>query len=301
MGHLLAVKDFCKLHIIFHYIAVLLRDLKVQIRIYPIGAVGDDQPANELIEMMKNAGMNLKFVRTMLDTPTLHSICFQFPDHSGGNITESKSASSLVSKDLIQEADTILGNMNSIVLSLPEVPLSSRIEMIDLGHKNQAFVAASFVNEEFDEVRKQGILKKINLLSVNLEEAAALGNVSLKKPVNEIVHGCIKMAKQFNPDIKLCITCGDQGIYGYEQGKLELIPVINVQVKNTAGAGDAVLSGIIVGLVLGFPFIGNEVRTCLRLGRLMGAMSVTSEDTINFNMDLIGLKRFQKIYGEEIV
>ena len=301
MGHLLSVKDFCKLHIIFHYAAVLLKDLMADTQIYPIGAVGDDPPAEELLTMMKNTGMNMNYVKTIHKTPTLQSICFQYPDQSGGNITESQSASSLVSAEMIFEAETILSKNASMVLCVPEVPLSSRLELIGLGYKYQSYVLASFVSEEIETIRKQHVLEKINLLAVNLDEAAALANVPLNKSISEIVDGCINEATKFNPDIRLCITCGDQGIYGYDHGELEFIPVIKVPVRNTAGAGDAVLSGIITGMILGYPFIGSERRSCIRLGRLIGAMSVTSEDTINFGINLKSLRRFQKIHGEEIV
>jgi sugar/nucleoside kinase (ribokinase family) len=181
------------------------------------------------------------------------------------------------------------------------VPLPSRLELIELGYRNHAYVLASFVSEEIETVLKLRALEKINLISVNLEEAAALANVSLNASVKEIVERCIQVASQFNPDIRICITCGSQGIYGYEKGKTEFIPIIEVPVRNTAGAGDAVLAGIMIGLVLGFPFIGNRIRSCLRMGRLIGAMSVTSDDTINFDINLERLKQFQKIYGEEIV
>ena len=301
MGHLLSVKDFCKLHIIFHYTAVLLKDLNVNTQIYPIGAVGDDHAAKELLTIMKNAGMNMKYVKIIKNTPTLHSICFQYPDHSGGNITESQSASSLVTAERMIDTATILQENKSLVLSVPEVPLPSRIELINLGFRNQAYVLASFVSDEIDTIKKQGLLEKINLLSVNLDEAAALANVSRDDSIEEIANNCIKVVAQINPEIKLCITCGSQGIYGYDQGEVKFLPILNVPVENTAGAGDAMLSGIMLGLILGFPFIDNKAQTCLRLGRLISAMSVTSPDTINFNINLRSLKQFQKNQGEDIL
>lgn len=301
MGHLLPRKDYCKLHIIFHYAAVLLNALNANTRIYPIGAVGDDPSAVKLIEMMKKAGMHTDYVKSIPHMHTLHSVCFQYPDHSGGNITESHSASSQVSTGMVLETENILLENNSIVLSVPEVPLATRLDLIDLGHKNHAFVIASFLSEEMETVIRQRIIERMNLLAINLDEAAALAQVSPDRPVSEIVHCCIDAATQINPHIQLCITCGDQGIYGYSQGETEFIPAIEVLVRNTAGAGDAVLSGIVVGLILGLPFIGNEKKTCLRLGRMIGAMSVTSEDTINLDIDLKNLKKFQEIHGENII
>jgi sugar/nucleoside kinase (ribokinase family) len=301
MGHLLPLKDFCKLHIVFHYTAVLLHDLKTNTHIYPIGAVGDDLSAEKLIEMMRKTGMYTDYVKTIPQVPTLHSICFQYPDHSGGNITESQSASSLVSPQMVLEAGDIIRINKSIVLSVPEVPLATRIELIKLGYKYQAFVMASFLCEEMETVIHQKVIEKINLLSINLDEAASLARISPNRPVREIVQSCIDAATRINSQIKLCITCGDHGIYGYSQGETKFIPAIEVPVRNTAGAGDAVLSGLVVGLVLGLPFSGDKKRTCLRLARLVGTMSVTSEDTINFDINLKNLRKFQETYGEDIL
>ncbi|MBR9997469.1 MAG: hypothetical protein KFF73_00795 [Cyclobacteriaceae bacterium] len=301
MGHLLAVRDFCKLHIIFHYLAILIKDLEIDIRIYPIGAIGDDAAAGELYEMMKNTGMDMEFVAVMKKTPTLHSVCFLYPDHSGGNITESQSASSKVTADMISGAEKILRKYKSIVLAVPEIPLASRMELINMGNRYHAYVLGSFLIDEIDTVMTQDLLKKINLLSVNLDEAAAIARLPLNSSIEEIVHGCIKEAIKINPGMRLCITCGSRGMYGYDRGKVEFMSVLNTEVNNTAGAGDAVLSGIITGIILGLPFIGDKKRSCIRLGRLIGAMSVTSEDTINFNINLQNLLKFQEIHGEDIL
>jgi sugar/nucleoside kinase (ribokinase family) len=61
-------------------------------------------------------------------------------------------------------------------------------------------------------------------------------------------------------------------------------------VVSTAGAGDALLAGVLVGLVAGLPLVMNRARrttladqplaTALDLGTLLAALSVTSPHTI---------------------
>jgi hypothetical protein len=114
-GHLLPSKDFCKLHIVLHYVSVLLRELGLNTGIYPIGAVGDDLDGKELIKLMKNTGMNTKYVSIINNTPTLHSVCFLYPDHSGGNITENHSASSKVVSRHVSKVESILKKNRTIV------------------------------------------------------------------------------------------------------------------------------------------------------------------------------------------
>jgi sugar/nucleoside kinase (ribokinase family) len=300
-GHLLAVKDFCKLHIIFHYLAILIQDLKINTRIYPVGAIGADAAGSELFEMMKKTGMEMEFVVFIQNTPTLHSVCFLYPDFSGGNITESQSASSKISAGMITGVEKILKKSRSIILAVPEVPLERRIDLINLGFRNHAFIMGSFAVDEIETVMAQDLLIKMNLISVNLEEAAAIAGIPANSTVEKIVNGCIGTTAGINPELKMCITCGSMGIYGYEQGNVEYLPVLEVEARNTAGAGDAVFSGIITGLILGYPFTGPDKRSCLNLGRLISAMSVTSDDTINFNINLRNLMEFQKIHDEEVL
>jgi sugar/nucleoside kinase (ribokinase family) len=51
-------------------------------------------------------------------------------------------------------------------------------------------------------------------------------------------------------------------------------------VANTAGAGDAHLAGILVGLAAGL-----SLAEAQELGTLVAALSVTSADTINFDVE----------------
>src|SRR5205085_11969697 len=98
MATLLPYKDFCKQHIIMHYIAILLgAKTDGEFQCYPIGKVGNDDIGKSLLSMMKVAGMDIANVGISDNLSTLFSVCYQYPDHSGGNITTNESASSLVS------------------------------------------------------------------------------------------------------------------------------------------------------------------------------------------------------------
>jgi len=102
MATLLPYKDFCKQHIIMHYVAVLLgAKPSGEFQCYPIGAVGNDDIGKNLVSMMKTTGMEVSNVSTSDDRSTLYSVCYQYPDHSGGNITTNHSASSLLSPENI--------------------------------------------------------------------------------------------------------------------------------------------------------------------------------------------------------
>src|ERR1700733_4478332 len=63
MATLLPAKDFCKQHIIMHYLAVLLgSEIDGKFECLPIGSVGNDDVGKDLIKNMKATGMNTKHV-----------------------------------------------------------------------------------------------------------------------------------------------------------------------------------------------------------------------------------------------
>ena len=103
-------RDFCKLHIVIHYIAAILKEIDLGLEIYPVGAVGNDGEGKELLELISEAGISRKYIKMLEGVPTLHSICFQYDDGSGGNITESNSASARVNETFFTE---IVGDLTA--------------------------------------------------------------------------------------------------------------------------------------------------------------------------------------------
>jgi sugar/nucleoside kinase (ribokinase family) len=297
---LLDQKDYCKLHIIFHYVARLLREWQHPAEVIPIGAVGDDDTGRRLLAEMQTAGMNLRYVATLKNAHTLFGTCFVFPDGSGGNLTEKTSASSLVSPAAIRAVEAELTNQGEtcLVMAAPEIPLRSRAALVRLGRKHGAFTAASFVSEELVEPEVVKLLHFVDLLAINIDEAAMLAGSAGREKTGKIVKACIRKLVGINPQIKLSLTNVRYGAYAYSQGELSYLPALKVRAANTAGAGDAAFAGLIIGLATGLPFISETELSCFRLSRLLAAMSVTSVDTINFAINAASLRDFARAHGE---
>ncbi len=62
-GQYLDRRDYCKLHIIAHYVQVLLGE---SFHTYPIGKVGDDADGKRLTEEIAEAGMNTRYLETVV-------------------------------------------------------------------------------------------------------------------------------------------------------------------------------------------------------------------------------------------
>jgi sugar/nucleoside kinase (ribokinase family) len=290
-GHLLPNRDFCKLHIVLHYISTLTKNMRPEVQVIPVSAVGDDSRGKTIREIMGNTGINMKYLKTIDGVPTMHSFCFQYPDGAGGNITESKSACSKVDPDMLKDAQGMIDD-KTVILAVPEVPLKSRIEFIKIGAKKKAFIAASFNSNEMNELVASGVLELINLLSIYMDEARMFTGIKKGKKPSDVVTACVDKLLKINPEIKLTVTNGAEGVYAYENGKLDFCPAFPVKVVNAAGAGDAFLSGLLIGILKGQDIIGHPEHSCLKYAVALAGMSVLSRDTIHFGITSTTLEEF---------
>ena len=281
-GILTDYKDYCKLHIIFSATARLLGG---KAEVCAIGKVGKDAAGRRLLCEMRNAGIRCDGVRATGRAPTTFSVCFQFPDGKGGNITAVNGAASLADEYFIGKYLEKTGiDGKTIALAAPEISLPARLFFIERCHAAGAFVAAAFSSEEMASGEVRGALPQIDLLSANIDEAAALAGSE-----EDAVEKCCRIADAAGGNTRLCITDGAKGAFVYERGVLQHFCSIPSRVVSTAGAGDAFLGGVLAGIALGLPLLkeGEDAAfgrtlpcTATELGTVAAHFAVESASTI---------------------
>ncbi len=275
-GTFLERRDYCKLHIIAHYVRALLGP---SFPVFPVGLVGDDDVGRRLLAEMAEAGLTLTHVRPAPGAPTLFSFCFLYPDGSGGNITTSDSACSRVDAAVVAEAEPELARLAGcgVALAAPEVPLEARARLLELATAHRLFRVASFTSEEVGEVLGSGLLRSVDLVSLNLHEAAACAGLSVESATPEaIVEAALATLTASHTEILVAVTHGRYGSWTWDGVSLKHRPAVSVPVENTAGAGDAFLAGLLSGLAADL-----SLSEAQQLATLAGAVSVTSPHTIN--------------------
>lgn len=306
-GRLLAVRDYCKLHIIAHYVARLLgaRSDGEPFHVMPVALVGDDESGAGLTREMIAAGMDTTLVKTSREKPTLFSVCFQYPDGSGGNITTSNAAaSSLRPADVEAARNALEANRHrAAVLAAPEAPLAARAALLELATETDALRVASFTSAEIGPARAAGLFEMIDLLAMNEDEAAAFAGdpFDLNDPLPFLARLAETLA-DIQPHINVVLSAGKAGAWAFDAGRWEHCPALSVVVAGTAGAGDALLAGVISGVIAGLPLVAERperrelsdapVETALDLGVLLAAYSVTCPHTIHPEADLDHLSTF---------
>jgi len=306
-GRLLDIRDYCKLHIISHYVAVLLEadPSGKPFLVLPIGKVGNDVTGRRLLAEMERAGMDMRFVETAERLPTLLSICFQYPDGTGGNITTSESAASALTPGDVDRALDVVSSVGNrfLALAAPEVSLEIRHYFLQRATTCGAFRVAGFATAEIPRALETGMMRLADLVAMNEEEAQALAGTELdvRHPL-PFLQRCEQTLSSSDRDIRIVVTAGKSGAFAIRGGSWDYCPAPEVSVVSTAGAGDALLGGLLAGLAMGLPFIkpgprrsgmaDRPISSAFELGVLLAAFSVTSPHTIHPSVNAASLGRF---------
>ena len=306
-GQLLGVRDYCKLHIVIHYIAKLLGAQRngSSFHVFPVGKVGNDGAGQFVLKEMSSVGIDTCFVETIAGKPTLFSVCFQYPDGTGGNITTNNSAAAeLCERDLARIENVLTSSgPRTIALSLPEVSLEVRRQFLKLATRAGAFRAASFVSAEIGAAKQSGMFEQLDLVSLNEGEAAELigADFSTENPEGYMAK-CVQFLRTTYPHLEMVISVGKDGAYGLNCDGWNYCPAPRVDVVSTAGAGDCLLGGILAAMAAGIPLLNSQsprkslaerpLDTALEFGVVLASYKVTSPHTIHPDASLRSLIGF---------
>jgi sugar/nucleoside kinase (ribokinase family) len=273
---LLEGRDYCKLHIVAHY---MQRLLGAPFPVIAVGKVGADDAGTVLLRELAAVGLGLDHVAVVPGKSTLYSVSFNYPGGDGGNLTTKHSASDEVGPgDIRAAADDVRAAPGpGIAVALPEVPLAARAELLTLATELGLLRVATFTPGEAPEALASGMLHQVDLLALNIDEARAFTGLDASgASPEEITTEALARLLQLNERLNVVITAGGGGSWSWDGATLVHTPAFPVEVQSTAGAGDSHLAGVIVAIAR-----GATLHEANRFGTLVGAMKVESVHTIN--------------------
>ena len=99
----------------------------------------------------------------------------------------------------------------------------------------------------------------VDLLALNREEAAGLvGYEYSAQNAPRFLSDCATILQKMQPGIRIVISVGSGGAHAFEDGSWSNWPAPAIQVVSTAGAGDALLAGVLSGLASGLPLNATQ-------------------------------------------
>lgn len=306
-ARLLDVRDYCKLHIIAHYVSVLLGAGAEQhcFHVLPIGKVGDDNAGRSMIDEMVRVGMDVRGVGTVKDRPTAFSVCFQYPDGNGGNITTNDSAAAALTA---ADVDLALGFLRApgnryLALAAPEVPLQLRHDFLRRASELGAFRVVCLTSADAVSEERQALLGLADLVAMNEDEASALtGRPFPPGDARPFLNHCADVLQSYHREIRILLSAGELGAFVFDGRDWDHRPALAVPVSSSAGAGDALLAGVVSALAVGVPLTvprsrrasahQHPLESALDLGIILATFSVTSPHTIHPDASLEALLAF---------
>lgn len=310
-ARLLDVRDYCKLHIVIHYVAKLLGSdgSDGAFQVLPVGMVGDDAPGRQMLKEMTEAGIDTAQVHTTDKLPTLFSVCFQYPDGAGGNITTCNSAAAALTNSHVDDIAGLLRSdaLRTIALAAPEVSLEIREHFLKQATAAGCFRAASFVPSEIGPAKNVGMFECLDLVALNEEEAGELVDCAFTPGAPEVlIAKCQSFLRANCSRLKMIVSVGSCGAYGVTAENWSYCPAPKVDVASTAGAGDSLLGGVLAATAAGLPFVRegsvglrNDVciDSALELGVFLASYKCQSPHTIHPEAQLESLAEFVRKCG----
>lgn len=246
----------------------------VELRPVFLGLVDDTGTGTEVIEKLKKHKVNTDY---MMRTPNGMGTWLVIFDNSGdvaGSI--SKRPDLLPILDILEEkGDEIFSNADSIVLEIDEEKeLVKKIFQLAQKYNKPVYAVVSNMSIAAD---RRDFLKDVTCFVCNEQEAGILFMEEYEDKTPEelsvILMDKIKMAGI----PRMVVTLGGKGaVYAdMESGECGVCPAINVEVRDTAGAGDAFFSGVTIGLTY-----GKTLRESCEIGSKLAAAVITSTENV---------------------
>ena len=211
-------------------------------RVFVVGVVGNDEAGKQLISKFKNERINVDGIKIVNDRPTTQKnriICknqqlIRTDYEKRGDIDEK------TENEILNYIRSIIKKVDGVVISdYAKGVLTENIskEIIKISNESKTPVV---VDPKPDNINK---FKGATLLTPNLKEAKEIINL---EDLDEIGK---KIAKEFNSNV--LITRGKEGMSLFVDNNKVDIKTNAKEVYDVTGAGDTVISALILSLVSG--------------------------------------------------
>ncbi len=119
----------------------------------------------------------------------------------------------------------------------------------------------------------RGLLSHVDYLFPSRDEAESLTGISIHNR-HDAIHAAEELCRQ---GVKMTvITLGEDGVCAVGDGCSCALPAIPTRVVDVTGAGDALVAGVIFGLMQSLP-----LRDAIRLGVAAATMTIETTETVN--------------------
>lgn len=235
------------------------------------GAIGDDTLGKKVIKEFKSVGVSTKHIEIDKGRDTTLAFILLNSENGSRTVFTYREETLVLDKKINEKYDCILMDGQEYEASLHVLKQNpNAISIIDAGRANEKVI---------------DLCKKVTYVACSKKFAEDYTNIKLtdEASMNAVLD---IMTKDFK---NVVITLEESGSIYKENGTLKLIPSIEVEVKDSTGAGDFFHGAFTY-------FIANKypLDRAIRLSNITGALSITKVGTRNSVPDLEDVFRKEK-------
>lgn len=237
---------------------------------------------NDAVKRLCDIGVNTEYIRTVDKGIGIWLVALNEDGDAAGQISQMPDTSQ-IEKIIDEKGEEIIKNSDSVVVEF-DLGLSLSEKVIKLAKKYNKPVYTIVGNLSVIS-QKPELIREVKCFVCNEAEIAKLSDRNLFGFNPELMLSFLSEEaerKKYPPTI---ITMGEQGSVYYDRNTKEkgYCPAINTAIVDTTGAGDAFLSGVIVGLEKGF-----SLRQAAELGTKMASAVISSPESSYSKLDVLG-------------
>ena len=245
----------------------------VELRPTYLGIVDDTPMGDAVLKKLLNHKVNCDYVLTLPDGMGTWLAVFDNNGDVAGSISKRPNMLPLV--DLLEEkGDEIISAADSIVLEcdLDKVLVK---KVLELAKKHGKKIFALVSNMSLAAERRD-LLKHFDCFICNKQEAGMFFfDDYMDKTREEMRDILAEKVKQAQIPSMVVTLGGDGAVYADLEGMKGHCPAIEVQVKDTTGAGDAFCAGVVAGLTY-----GKTLPEAIEIGSTIAASVITSQENV---------------------
>lgn len=202
-----------------------------------IGAVGDDAPGKQMMDLLKNEGIDLTGIDTIADESTGQA--FITVDDEGENaITIYAGANFAFGPKEIAQKSALLKDSDFVIAQF-ETPIAATVKAFEIAH--EAGVKTILNPAPGEDHISEELLKVTDMITPNETEAETITGIHVEDEAS--ARKAATKLHELGVDVAI-ITIGSKGAFYDYNGVSELVPAFKVKAVDTTAAGDTFIGAM---------------------------------------------------------
>lgn len=202
-----------------------------------IGAVGDDAPGKQMMDLLKNEGIDLTGIDTIADESTGQA--FITVDDEGENaITIYAGANFAFGPKEIAQKSNLLKDSDFVIAQF-ETPIAATVKAFEIAH--EAGVKTILNPAPGEDHISEELLKVTDMITPNETEAETITGIHVEDEAS--ARKAATKLHELGVDVAI-ITIGSKGAFYDYDGVSELVPAFKVRAVDTTAAGDTFIGAM---------------------------------------------------------